>query len=826
MATIAGLIQQGRCMQVPIPGSDGNFYLPGVDSGATTKLAVAMSATPGGTYLNQDGLNEPATGDGQIQALCWAVDGDSVLVFGQQVPGVDFRVIFGVFSMASKTWQDVAGAGVKTRIVKSGFSTNGPTSASCAVRSDGSVVLGYNGPLEAATGNKARVDWQTGVQTASDTWTFTDHGHVNGGAGLVVNQFCARVQIGASDVTHVAFNQNDGTTNHIMSVALSQANVLATVRDTGFVGNATDPIGMPTSVVHANVVAVQFPYNDNGGTLKALTFASSSDPSAFSNPDIASNLATNSGGTFPAVCLAFDGKIARAVYCNAGDSNKLYIANDQGVNTWVGTNTKIVDSGFTFCGGTVIDTASGPSFVVVTNVAATFGESDVQLLGTYNALSKVGFCDLASGGQGPFFIGSKWWGVFVDPASQTRIIAVTSAKNTPADGDWSQFGVEVLQWINTRHRQSIGSGINLNNGIRSITAEVVGSTIVVYSQNECGLLTKLVLDTTQPSATAWTTRLEKITDALAGGGSGSGSSFTFPNWGPVSNGNISAISHDGVTDVLATYHSSNNPTYTDSRGSTAPGGPYLTRLWRKTGGVWVNEGKADPGVANTNYFNPMLTGVDTVGRLNWQVVDNTNADIYVMSYSLAGVFAAAVDAQNNDPTQPPGRCGRGLSVGNVMYGPYISRDNAGSGTGNLGFVNINKWTSGATPTVATLANVSGNICNRNQQGLPPPPAAEMIGLNLSGTAVLVYVRAGDLAIQYDWIDLAPGVDKNVQSADGANKISAGIVQTNFLAVFYQGTLAQVPTFVKTPLTSSNSAGIDRVGPPSGPVTIFPGALAA
>lgn len=258
----------------PFKSSGGNFYTIMRGPSGSTKTLRAMKATdPTSSWAEADAVNNTFVGDQTIVSLWVYQDGDTlhivtadVLYGGSSTTDIKYHT----FSMATDLW----GTKGETVLldVDNGPGTSPPASCSIGVRSDGDLIVLYNGDGDALMGTDyTRVDY---ARKESGTWT-TDVAVDGAGED---HWYGSSLVMGSSDRAHFFYNNHD--LGDVFQRTLTSANALQaapTAFDTT-AGALFHKFTNGVSFVSGADTKVRVAYEDSGGLLSIAGFNSADAP--------------------------------------------------------------------------------------------------------------------------------------------------------------------------------------------------------------------------------------------------------------------------------------------------------------------------------------------------------------------------------------------------------------------------------------------------------------------------------------------------------------------------------------------------------------------
>ncbi len=266
--SIAGTLNasvRGRCG--PFISSGGNVYVVLSDSADRSILEVWKATDPTSSFSEADAANHHDLTNVVIH--CDVVQVSDVLHMAvvESSSGSGGRVSYHTFDMSTDLWA------LNEEVVATPANPSGRSGVGIAVRSDGDVIVGYNGTRDTVTmSDVARVKY---ARRESAVWT------VNvalDNAGSVGWQMSSAV-LGSSDRVHFLFI--DGGSNDAYQRCLTSANALETFPATFDATTLTTDrgdIGAAVSYDSGGTIKVRVPYCDSTGTVSIAEFDSADAP--------------------------------------------------------------------------------------------------------------------------------------------------------------------------------------------------------------------------------------------------------------------------------------------------------------------------------------------------------------------------------------------------------------------------------------------------------------------------------------------------------------------------------------------------------------------
>ena len=235
----------------PFKSSAGNFYVAVFDDG-DDDIDVYKATDPTDSWTVQDDTNNPNFTTNVITLT--AVQSGDVIHIAYFVAGLDIDYQYGNFNMADDTW------GETTEDIDTDTATADQRWISIAVRSDGDVVVVYNGDTDNNMGDaKERVD--VNIRTGG-TWG----GPVALDAGGDIHYGNPNCILGTNDGVHIIWQINTATGNDPPTLwSAPQARTL----DAGDTLNSVDDVG--TSFTGTALLgSVNLLTYDDGGTQRVI----------------------------------------------------------------------------------------------------------------------------------------------------------------------------------------------------------------------------------------------------------------------------------------------------------------------------------------------------------------------------------------------------------------------------------------------------------------------------------------------------------------------------------------------------------------------------
>ncbi len=306
--------------------SGGNVYFVLLDATDASLVEVHKATDPTDSFTEQDSGNKPNTTD-DIKSMWVHQEGTYLHVVHGEFDGTDTaRYGYSVFHMATDLWD---GTLVDEEIEASvTVLATGDVSCSISVRSDGDVVVLYNGATDDLHGtDQHRVDYR---RREGGTWS-SAIAVDNAGANLWYGSVIVR---GSSDRMHFFFTNDD--LDDSFQRTLTSGNSLESFPSAG--DSAVD-----TTVLHRFVAGVSYddggtqrvrcPYIDGNAQISYAEFDSGDTPGAFTiNADVSDNICTDNANLSPNACMAVDGTDEHLLYSNDDDAFDLYHDKNDGTD--------------------------------------------------------------------------------------------------------------------------------------------------------------------------------------------------------------------------------------------------------------------------------------------------------------------------------------------------------------------------------------------------------------------------------------------------------------------------------------------------------------
>jgi len=336
----------------PFLSSGGNVYIIGTAPGDTTKLSAYKATDPTVSFSNV-GTDFAMTSGSGIGVLAATQVGDNIHVATHDAASATTNQIrYHIFSMSSDTWTTTNEA-----IKGTNFSTVSASTTiyglGISLRSDGDVIVIYQGPLVANMGSdRERVYY---ARREAGVWT-VDVALDNGGA---THWYVGGVVIGSSDRMHLFFQDNGAADGY--QRCLRSANTLETFPtafELGLQGSSGAMKARGASYDSAGTIKVRFPdYSGTANEIDTGECDSADTPTMSNSSDItgASSASQNANRS----SFAANGTTLWHAYADtAGDIDAQSNANGGGWSApavfYAGTVQEVYTNVYTRNGDTVL----------------------------------------------------------------------------------------------------------------------------------------------------------------------------------------------------------------------------------------------------------------------------------------------------------------------------------------------------------------------------------------------------------------------------------------------------------------------------------------
>lgn len=320
----------------PFIDGNGNVYLPLLTSGSPFEPEMYKATDPTDSFSEQDAANRP--NNCHLRCL-WTTQRGTVLHIGakDQSAGSYRYSTFNTSDAASNpdTWQ------VTNEEIENVIDASGQTEVCISIisRSDGTVVVIYNGDEDSVMGNPfARVDYN--IRNTSGVW--------GGPITLVADEKAAIDWFGSvavldtdNNMTHL-FLKDD--TNEVgKHRSLSSADSLSSIEDVDIIVSAAKHIFIPGFyTLDGTTHRIRIGYLSSNDKISLCRIDDDGTPAT--TVDISDNTAFDVNGS-PAACLAVDGTTGKLVYSNNADQDLFDDTDDTPHTTanW-GTDNEFLDA--------------------------------------------------------------------------------------------------------------------------------------------------------------------------------------------------------------------------------------------------------------------------------------------------------------------------------------------------------------------------------------------------------------------------------------------------------------------------------------------------
>lgn len=281
--------------------SGGAVYVIFKDSTDTSLIRVDKSSDPDTTaFAEQDATNHPDLAATNLHI--WAVqDGTNLHIAHAESGG---RVGYSLFDMSDDTWDATIIDETVSTAPDATFGLGG-----VSVRSDGDVIVFYQGAEENVHGVKQRVDY---ARREGGSWT-SDVALDGGGA---TDWYVGCAIKGTSDRVHAFLF--DGTAQDGYERTLRSDNSLSTIGafDSDISnGTVNSPIGAGAAYDDGGTERIRAPYWDLNGQVSVVKHNSEDSPTTSVDTD-ASDVDASAGLTHLRACLAADGTTLHMLYAD------------------------------------------------------------------------------------------------------------------------------------------------------------------------------------------------------------------------------------------------------------------------------------------------------------------------------------------------------------------------------------------------------------------------------------------------------------------------------------------------------------------------------
>lgn len=382
--TISGLQVNAQYFTRPFSSSAGNVYVFGRSSSATDDLAAFKATDPTSSFSGV-GSNVEVVAGVAIAAVSAFQVGDIIHVVTGVGVASGYHVYYHVFDMSSDTWTTTKEA-VKTGYTLFNASQEGK-SVGIVVRSDGDVIVTYNGQTASSQG---RVFY---ARREGGSWTI-DVSLDNAAANWLVGG----VALGSSDRAHFFFSNFSSDDEYQRT--LTSANSLQTLPssyDTS-VNSAGREHDSPVAYVSGGVTKVRYAYHDAlTGNISVAKFDSADTPTVTTDVDISGSESV--ANIYFSSSLSVDGTTLWHTFIRSLDSDIWTQSSEDGAAWSTATEfyddaaavtslrTNVYARGGNYVIGIVYTTASAVLYHEKTLGVADDGEVDGEVAITFAAMT-------------------------------------------------------------------------------------------------------------------------------------------------------------------------------------------------------------------------------------------------------------------------------------------------------------------------------------------------------------------------------------------------------------------------------------------------------
>jgi len=279
--TITGLVGNLLTTSQPFISSSGNVYVFGRDSSDTDLLRAFKATDPTSSFSNV-GTDVDVQSGGTWPIVAIAAVQISDVIHIVTVVSFDLNnnsIYYHTFNMATDAWV-TTNEGVKTNYLAA--TTDATKAISISARSDGDIIVIYNGSKEASMGSDYdRVKY---ARREGGTWTI-DVALDSGGAD---HWYASGLVIGSSDRMHFFFVNGD--LFDMFQRTLTSANVLETLPsafDTSITATLLHTVQQGASYDDGGTQRVRYPvYDSTSSTINSAKLDSANAPTVTQDTDI------------------------------------------------------------------------------------------------------------------------------------------------------------------------------------------------------------------------------------------------------------------------------------------------------------------------------------------------------------------------------------------------------------------------------------------------------------------------------------------------------------------------------------------------------------
>lgn len=232
----------------PFKAPNQAIYVVLLDSTDVDQIEVYKATDPTSSFAIQDAANGPDTASGISVRSFWCyISGSEIHIAEAETTSGGIDMSYHVFDTASDTWTTT------NETIENIKNVSQSRSASIAVRSDGDVIVLYNGDTDSDMGQPfERVDY---ARKEGSTWTFGID--VGGTSPAAENRHGSVLVRGSADNMHF-FWTNHEVTNEFQARSLSGTNSLSTTR-------TSDEMDVLAPIDHSFAPGI---FWDDAGTLR------------------------------------------------------------------------------------------------------------------------------------------------------------------------------------------------------------------------------------------------------------------------------------------------------------------------------------------------------------------------------------------------------------------------------------------------------------------------------------------------------------------------------------------------------------------------------
>lgn len=281
----------GGCRFGPFLSSAGNVYiLLKITASISPSWAMYKATDPTSSFSEVDSAHRPANGGANdVTGISAVQDGDTLHIVMANNDGALNKASYryDTFDMSTDLW------GVVDEAIHTGLTVSDTTAGvngglqNCdiVVRSDGTIVVGYNGAGEVFMGGtRGRMVYAR--RSTGGTWTT---GIAVGPTGTTDYYRAGCSELGASDRTHFVYTNS--SQSDVVHRSLDSSNTLdtaATIDATGLTSTG-QLVAKGVHYVSGSSTLLRVPYVDSSGKISVAKFTSGANPSFTIDVDAATN---------------------------------------------------------------------------------------------------------------------------------------------------------------------------------------------------------------------------------------------------------------------------------------------------------------------------------------------------------------------------------------------------------------------------------------------------------------------------------------------------------------------------------------------------------